>query len=363
MINKAKITIISVGTVYLFLALCCMGKPADKYSVSERRPLTQKPVFSWNSFVSGEYGRQVEKYVTDQFPMRDKVRSLKTYFSMGIMKKSDTNGIYLKDGYLCAMEYPMDEASLTRAAGIFRGIYDKYLKGTDVNAYFSIIPDKGYFLSQNRYLSLDYEEFFEKMYAGTDFMTAIPIEDRLELTDYYKTDTHWKQEKIVDVAEKIAEKMGVSVSGKYVIKESDMPFYGVYYGQAALDVKPDQIKYCTNDVLRQCIVYDHENDREIKLYDEERMTGRDPYEMFLGGNLSLVTIENPMAASLKELVVFGDSFSRSLVPFLAEAYRKVTMIDIRYLPGADVGNYVSFGNQDVLFLYSTSVLNNSITLK
>jgi len=51
------------------------------------------------------------------------------------------------------------------------------------------------------------------------------------------------------------------------------------------------------------------------------------------------------------------------LPLLAESYAKITLIDIRYLPSAMVGNYVTFTNQDVLFLYSTSVLNNSITLK
>lgn len=360
---KAKITIIAVGAVYLFLTLFCLLKPADEYSLSERRLLTQKPVFSWDLFVSGKYTQMIEEYVTDQFPMRDEMRSLKARFSLGIMRKSDTNEIYVKDGYLCAMEYPMDEESLTRATEIFRGIYDKHLKDTDTNVYFSIIPDKSYFLSRDDYLSMDYEAFFEKMYAQTEFMTAIPIQNDLEITDYYKTDTHFRQEKIVDVAERIADKMGVSISGEYRKKVSSIPFYGVYYGQAAVHAVPDEIKYCTNDILEQCIVYDYEHNKEINLYDEEKLKGRDPYEMFLGGNISLVTIENPSVASHKELVVFGDSFSRSLVPLLAEAYSKVTLIDIRYLPSAYIGSYVSFSNQDVLFLYSTSVLNNSITLK
>ena len=94
-----------------------------------------------------------------------------------------------------------------------------------------------------------------------------------------------------------------------------------------------------------------------------KVEGRDPYEMFLGGNISLLTIENKDALSSKELVVFGDSFSRSLVPLLAGSYQKITVMDIRYLSSSYVEKYIEFTNQDVLFLYSTSVLNNSITLK
>ena len=85
--------------------------------------------------------------------------------------------------------------------------------------------------------------------------------------------------------------------------------------------------------------------------------------MFFGGNISLATIENPDALSDKELVVFGDSYSRSLLPLLAGSYKKITLVDIRYMWSGQVGNYIEFTDQDVLFLYSTSVINNSITLK
>ena len=41
----------------------------------------------------------------------------------------------------------------------------------------------------------------------------------------------------------------------------------------------------------------------------------------------------------------------------------VTVVDIRYISSQLLGNYLSFQNQDVLFAYSTLILNNSSTLK
>ena len=38
-------------------------------------------------------------------------------------------------------------------------------------------------------------------------------------------------------------------------------------------------------------------------------------------------------------------------------------MDIRYLPSARVGQFVDFTGKNVLFLYSTQVLNNSEALK
>ena len=77
----------------------------------------------------------------------------------------------------------------------------------------------------------------------------------------------------------------------------------------------------------------------------------------------MLTIENPNAATEKELIVFRDSFGSALVPLLLKDYKTVTVVDIRYLASDFVGDYVDFHGQDVLFLYSTLILNSSTTLK
>lgn len=361
--KQAKITVCMLTILYGVLVLFALLKPSEETSVSERRKLAQRPELSLKAITSGSFMTGTEEYVTDQFPFREGFRAIKSVFSLGVLGNQDTNGIYYKDGHLCEMEYPMNEDSIERASGIFRQLQDTYFEGTDVKAYLCLIPDKNYVLAKEEHLAFDYDVFLQKTEESNDFLTPISIKEEIQLSDFYRTDTHWKQEEITDIAKKIAGEMGVTLSGEYDIVTIEPPFYGVYYGQAALPVEPDVIRYCTNDILETCAVYDHENNKEIKLYDEAKSTDRDPYEMFLGGNVSLVTVENPAAATEKELVVFGDSFSRSIIPFLAEGYSKITLVDIRYLPSAYVGSHIEFDKQDVLFLYSTSVINNSITLK
>lgn len=361
--KQAKITVCTLAVAYGILVLLTVCKPDQDFSITERRKLTQKPEFSWSSVQNGNFMTDIEKYATDQFPFRDGFRSVKAIFSTGILQNKDTNGIYYKDGYLAQMEYPIDEDSIKRAAGIFSQMNKNYFAGTDVNPYICIIPDKNHVLSGNEYLTMDYEQFIQVVEKETAFAQPISIVEYIQLSDFYKTDTHWKQEEIIDIALKIAEEMQTPLSGEYECKRLDTPFYGVYYGQRALPIAPDAITYCSNSVLKNCRVYDHENGKEIPMYDLSKAVGRDPYELFLGGNVSLVTIENPNTLSQKELVVFGDSFSRSIVPLLAEGYAKTTLVDIRYLSSISVGKYITFTDQDVLFLYSTSVLNNSITLK
>ena len=92
-------------------------------------------------------------------------------------------------------------------------------------------------------------------------------------------------------------------------------------------------------------------------------TSMDNYDIFLDGPAALITIENPHAETDKELILFRDSFGSSIAPLFAEAYAKVTLVDLRYLSSDYLSQFVEFGGKDVLFLYSTTILNTSEMLK
>ncbi len=276
----------------------------------------------------------------------------------------DENGVYIAEGYAAKLEYPLDEKSITYAAKRFEYVYEQYLKGTCDNIYVSVIPDKNYFLAErNGYPSLDYSELTEMLTGQMDYAEYIDIFPLLELSDYYCTDTHWRQEKITDVAAKIASAMGVELKAEYTQTVLDKPFYGVHCRQAEISIEPDTLIYLENEFLSECTVYDGETDSYIDVYNMELAAGDDPYEIFLSGAKSLLTIDNPNATTEKELVIFRDSYACSIAPLLAEGYSRITLVDIRYLSPMLLGRFVDFHGQDVLFLYSALVLNNSVTIK
>jgi hypothetical protein len=210
---------------------------------------------------------------------------------------------------------------------------------------------------------MDYEKFLSMMRDEMPYAQYIDIIQLLDVQDYYKTDVHWRQENIVDVAEKIASEMGITLSGKYEVKTLEEDFYGVYFGQSALNLPGESLSYLTNDQIEQCEVFNYENNEKTGVYDLKKAEGDDLYEIFLSGPVSLLKIENPNATTEKELIVLRDSFGSSLVPLLAEGYRSVTLIDIRYMQSDFLSNFVDFTGKDVLFLYSSLVLNNSETFK
>ena len=388
--TKNKRHIITCGVVVLVFALLstlCFFGPKAEYSHSERRPLTSFPTLNQKSISSGAFMEQFERYAADTFPFREAFRSIKAGSTLAMGQKTN-NGIYLHDGYLSRLEYPMDLDSIFNATEIFRKIYDKHLADANTRIYVSVIPDKNAYLAKNAgQLTMDYTAFEEQVAENMPFATSISILDLLSIEDYYRTDSHWRQEQIVDVAKHLANSMGTELVSSMYIKDlisatnkdsqPSLPnveigyttnivnetFYGVYHGQSALPIAGEQMYYLTNPIIDQLTVFDHENNREIPVYDVSKTTDKDPYELFLSGPLSLITLENPMAENDRELVIFRDSYASAIAPLLTAGYSKVTLVDIRYLPSSQIDKYVTFENCDVLFLYSTSVLNNSETLK
>lgn len=364
---KNIVTLCALGLVIGILFVLLLTKAPTEYSDSERRALAQFLPPTAENILSGEFMENFESYAQDQFPFRDGFRTVKSVAVYDVFRQKDNHDIYLVNGYAAKQEYPLKEEMLLHATERFSYIYDTYLKGTNTQNYLSIIPDKNYFLAgEGGYLSMDYESLVNTVRENTDFLTYIDIMDTLSLSDYYRTDTHWKQENIGGVAEILAEGMGADLGNPvYIEQVLDQPFFGVYRGQAAIPMEADTITYLTSEELSACTVtlYDSGMPETIPMYDMEKATGKDPYEMFLSGAVALLSIENPVAANGKELILFRDSFGSSIAPLLVSGYEKITLVDIRYIQPDFLGAFIEFTDQDVLFLYSTSILNQSLSLK
>jgi len=357
---------ISVLILMAWASLCLLlwFGPRQSFSDSERRPLAQNPGISVETVLNGKFMGDFEDFTLDQFPLRDSFRSLKSLFHYHILGQSDNNGIYLHNGHAANQEYPLNAASISHAMNRFSWLYENYL--TDSKVYMAIVPDKGQYLAEESgHLSLPFDQLNMLVQEAMPWATHIDLCGSLDYTDYYRTDTHWKQENLLPAASKITEAMGIRTpkAEDYTLMALDRPFYGVYYGQAALPMEPDTLRYLTSEVLDNCTVYDHETGKTTPVYDHSKENSKDLYDFFLSGAKPLLTVENPMANSEKELIVFRDSFGSSMIPLLTHNYDKITLVDIRYVAPDFLPQFIDFHGQDVLFLYSTLVLNSSDTLK
>ncbi len=363
-INKNLITVILFGVLLVSFSLAAVFGEKKKYTESERRALEAFPEVSAESIFSGEFSSEFEKYATDNFPLRDGFRGIKNFSELYLFGKQDTNGLYIKDGHISKLEYPESEKMTENAAEKITDIYDEYLSDKAKNIYLSVIPDKGRFLSAGK-LFLDYENFEEEFAEKIPFAKYIKISGLLSADDYYKTDSHWRQEKIVPVAEALLSGMGKNLTESFseeVVKED---FYGVYAGQSAFYGIKDEIVIMKNETLKQSLVTSYDTGKPVKkaFYTMDRLESADPYEVYLSGADALLVIENPVAAGKGHLIIFRDSFASSLAPLIVSEYEKITLVDTRYIAPSQIVNFVDFNGADVLFLYSTSIINNSSMLK
>ena len=338
--------------------------PAEAVSDSERRPLAQLPEMSLSALSGGKFMSDFEKYALDQFPLRDGFRTLKSLFHQYVLMHGDNNGIYLHEGYAAGQEYPLSEDSVEHAMERLNAVYDKYL--ADSRVFMAVIPDKGYYLAEEAgQLAMDYETLFARVENAMPWAEHISLAQSLSLEDYYRTDTHWRQEKLPETAALICRALGIGEpqAEDYTPVALERPFYGVYYGQAALPMEPETMYILESDLLSECTVYDYETGKTGSVYDMTKLDSRDLYDVYLSGARALLTVENPNAGTDRELIVFRDSYGSSLVPLLVQGYARVTLVDIRYISSDLLDQYLDFHGQDVLMLYGTLTLNKSSAMK
>ena len=260
---------------------------------------------------------------------------------------------YIYEGYVIEKTSAMNPDMADHALEVFDFVRETYF--TDNKIYFTMIPDKHSLMDGQK---AEYDEFFSYMADGMSYATSIDIYDLLTLADYYKTDPHWNQEYITDVAQRINSAMGAESFDDFDSNVLESPYVGVYKNRTDIGDISDTMSYLTNDVINALTV-----EGADAVYDLAKFDSDDPYEFFLSGNQSVVTVKNSSAPKDKRLVVFRDSFACSLAPLLCKGYGEVVFVDLRYIMSDYIGDYVNFEGADILFIYSTLLLNNSFSIK
>lgn len=363
--SKIKNIIISIGFVIFIFGYLIIGiiQPDSEVSFSERRKLNKFPEISWESLISGDFFENFEKYAPDHAPFREEFRTIKALSHFYLFNQKDNNGIFIINGNALKILYPLREKSVTEAGEKLNEVYSAYLTGMKV--YYTVIPDKNTYAAEKyNYPVIDFNRCVELLGNAVSDMQYIDLLDCLAADDFYKTDPHWSQVNLEKTVLRLSEIMDFKVPDikTYTVNRL-YPFYGAYYGQSALPLAPDELLYLTNDTIRNATAYDPVSDTSFPIYNTEKFGGIDSYEVFLNGGLPLIEITNNNADTEKELILFRDSSGSSLAPLLIDGYKKITLIDLRYISANLIGRFVDFKDQDVLFMYNIAVLNNNKMLK
>ncbi len=329
-------------------------------SKSERRKLMKAPTFSVQKVLDKRYFPNYEKYLLDQFPFRDKLRGIKAFTNFKLLREKDNDGIFYIADNIFKIADRLNQKQVYLAAKKIRSIIENHPEAKGY--YYALIPDKISFVKD--YPVLDYKEILAILQAEITKANYIDIASLMTLNDYYRTDPHWSAAKI----EKVAKKICTAINGHYQpLKdpqiESLKNYYGAYYGQLALDMPAENIDYIDSSSFDNVSVSGLEKNKAIKVYDIANFSNVDPYDFFLGGAQPIVYIENKNATTNRELIIFRDSFGSSLAPLLVENYKKISLVDIRYISSKTADKRLNYEDADVLFIYSSRLYNNGGILK
>lgn len=272
----------------------------------------------------------------------------------------DENGmIKLGDMYI---ESPaeMDRDAIIRFAEKMIALRDQNF--AENNVYLSVIPDKSNYARDQIAQYFNHESMLATISECLYDWDVIDISGALALSDYYLTDPHWNQKDILGVVDVLGQEMGFSIDHSAFTVQNYDAFTGSY-GRLVENIEPETITWLTSAYTNAATVDNMQTPSGTMVYNTDMLDSDTAYNVFLSGLSPLTVINSPEAKRDAHLVLITDSYGSSLAPLLLEQYSKVTVVDLRFMPSAQLSQYVDAEGADVLMIFGAAVVNNSSILK
>ncbi len=355
---------IGLGVSALIAGIIALNilSPDRAFSEMENRSLAQSPAFSWDDFVDKKFTDNFEKYIADQFPLRDIWIGVKTDFAL-LIGQNISNGVYLgKDGYLLQeFKHPSTKDLESKLAAI-----NVFADNTpDVNKYFMLVPNAVQILKDKLppYAPTDDQSaYLNEVKSGLDkSITFVDVYDTLaehqKENIYYRTDHHWTTLGAFYGYQALGKAMGLNVRDQndYRIEKVTDNFLGSLYSKSGFKhLGPDSIELYHPKLPETYNVKYFDTEEETdSLYVLNDLNKKDKYTVFFNGNQSLIKISTSTNNG-KKLLVIKDSYANSLLPFLTSDYNEIYVVDLRYYSD-DLSQLIKDNNiKDALFLYNVN---------
>ncbi|WP_346889340.1 DHHW family protein [Clostridium sp. UBA1056] len=353
----------------LFIAIMSISNILRRekvFSEEENRNLSSKPEFSLTSLFKGNYTKNYESYISDQFPGRRFFVNVKAKTDK-LMGKSESNDVFIgKDNQLIE---DFEERHKEETDEKVSAINEFVNVNANINTYFMMVPTATEILKEKlpKYApvgsQLEYIKYIqENINSNIKFIN--PYDALINNKDkylYYKTDHHWTSKGAYIAYVEFCKAVGLEPKKE---EEFDMElvandFYGSLTSKIGVKRgKPDYIyAYIPKENGEIVVNYVTEQKRTTSLYNSESLDKKDKYEVFTGGNHPHINIKS-LGDQKKKLLVIKDSYANSFLPFLTSHYGEIDVVDLRYYM-EDVEELIKAkGITDILFLYNVNTFNS-----
>lgn len=355
------------GVIFMVLLLGLAGKEAlshqRTYSPVEKRELQTRPEISITKVLDGRFQRKYESYLRDQFPGRDHWVSFQTDMEL-FMGKNEIHNVYIgKNHYLLEhyTEKEFDPQQISKNLQALEKFVGKAKQNADVHVM--MVPTKSWILREKlpafapHYKEQRFYDALQQKLEKEDVLISVePVLDaHKEEEIYYRTDHHWTTLGAWYAYEQYTKAVGGDLQraqGKKKFRCISKDFYGTTYAKINYARQADKIEiYEPADKLR--VVYNMGEKKTKTLYDVSFLKTADQYSVFTGGNQAVLEITGGKKNG-KTLLLIKDSFANSILPFLAEDYEKLVVVDLRQLNVSGDRLLEMFSPTDILILYNSA---------
>ena len=345
--------------VILFTVIDIINSP-NEFSELENRKLSQMPILSLKSYIDTSFSSDYEKYINDQFFLRDNWIDLKSRIEYLLGKRENNDIIFGKENYLFKKFTTFNDEMLENNLNSIITFTNNYNKEVDffiipnsyavydelTPRYLPLVDQLSLINSINSYLSL----------KSNDHINTINVaEELLKNKDdyiYYKTDHHW-----TSYGAYLAYLTYMDYLGLEIV---DM---GTYYNRSKY-FKADSDFITYYNILGLHIEIDGKE--QLSLMDLDKFKGSDKYSAFLWGNNGLTKVINENISEERKgssILIFKDSYANSFIQFLSYNYEIIDIIDLRYFKES-IRNFMKDKDyNEILIMYSFNNLSTDINIR
>ncbi len=355
-----------MGIYIVLLVFFNLISPIKTFSETENRDLEQKPVFSLENLFQGRFTKEYEKYIEDQFVLRDLWIGIKTDCER-LFLKNESNGVFLSQHNYLIQTYTKPSTRSFKSK--LDTINQIAAQAPLANKYLMMVPTTAEILKD-----------YLPAYAPTDSEAAalkqtkqlldksikfVDVSDTLNSKKneyiFYRTDHHWTSKGAYYAYQELSKYMGFKAHAEsyYNIKDVTDDFLGSLASKSGYQfLKPDSIElYVPKDEKSYTVDYVDLNKVTNTIYDMKSLQTKDKYNVFFGGNYGLVKITTSVPGG-KKLLIVKDSFANCLIPFLMSHYSEIYIVDPRYYED-DISKLVTTNKiNDLLILYNVNTFYN-----
>ncbi len=361
---KDKITSIFFAGLIILLAVLNILTPEKGFSNKENRYLQSFPKITSKDIISGKFGDSFADYSTDQFLGRNTWISLKTMSDLALLKKDNGRVYFGKDHYLFDVDNGIDQVQYKKNINNINKFLDKLQEShKDIDIYALLVPTKSQVLQGKLPTNAPkvkeseiIDDLKKSLGDNINILNLIdPLKEKSDEYIYYRTDHHWTSKGAFYAYKNFFHMKGQEtlLETDFIIENVSKDFLGTSYRKANFYLgKPDDIHaYLPKEELNYDITI-NEVDKADSFYDESYLNKTDKYSYFLGGDEAVIEIQSSVKNN-KKILIIKDSFANSFIPFLANHYERIIVIDPRYFNGSLI-NYIEDKDIDeIVFLFNT----------